>query len=1090
MVEHEAPAGEPGTYTPSGFFVLRTPLLPYAALTALGDALAASRASADGIDLGAALAHDRDRVLDRLRELVEPPEIREALFVASPSFDDALSTWLLHRAPPAASAQVPEILVRYLARMAARSTPFGMFAGCSLGQVGARLPASQTQLVLAPRAEYRRHTRLDTHYLAALAEALDASGELRGALRVRPSSGIYTAAGKLRYAESHADPKTRALAYKLVAVERTPYIDATLERASSGASADALAAALCADDSEITRDEADAFVASLVESQLLVSELAPTITGALPIDGMIDALLAAGPSGERTARVLAGTRDALRALDETPQLGLPRSRYEAIAATLDALPAKPELARLFQVDLHKPAPGATLGASAMAAIEEAIELVARIAPPTSDKAFDDFREAFAARYGERTRVPLVEALDDEAGIGFASSHAGTSEPSPLLDGLVFPPSTASPSVPFGAREERLLRGIVEAARAGSREWTLDAADVATLASKEPTRLPDAFAFMGTFAARSADALDRGELQLLVERVAGPSGALLLGRFCHGDPALQRAVEAHLRAEEALRPDAVFAEIVHLPEGRLGNILARPCVRDYEIPYLGRSGAPLERQLPVGDLELMLQEGRFVLLSSKLGREVIPRLTSAHNFAAAPLGIYRFLCALQGRRDIGWSWGPLAGAPVLPRVVRGRTVLSLAKWNLAKDDLAPLAKDTSVERFRAVQLLRERRALPRWVSLADGDNVLPVDLDNIVCVTSLAALVGRRDAAVLVEMFPSPDELVAEGPEGRFAHEIIVPFVSTPRAMPQRTARATRTTDESAMTRSFPPGSEWLYAKLYTGTASADEVLTEIVAPLVAKQKKSSTGWFFIRYGDPEWHVRLRLRGDPKRLAANALPALHELAAPLLRDGRVSRLQLDTYERETERYGGSDGIELAEALFQADSEAVLSIVELLDEDDGAEARWRLALRGMHLLLVDLGLDLTRRSEVMRRVRARFAAEHRVDVGVEKQLGAKYRAERLALEALLAMPPESDHPLAPGFELLAERSERIAPIARELAAREANGRLRSSVVDLAPSFLHMHANRLLRSEQRSQELVLYDFLSRLYESEAARSKKTRA
>lgn len=39
-------------------------------------------------------------------------------------------------------------------------------------------------------------------------------------------------------------------------------------------------------------------------------------------------------------------------------------------------------------------------------------------------------------------------------------------------------------------------------------------------------------------------------------------------------------------------------------------------------------------------------------------------------------------------------------------------------------------------------------------------------------------------------------------------------------------------------------------------------------------------------------------------------------------------------------------------------------------------------------------------------------------------------------------------------------------------------------LAGSYIHMHANRLLRSAARAQELVLYDFLCRLYESQAAR------
>jgi thiopeptide-type bacteriocin biosynthesis protein len=1094
-----------GTYAPSGFFVVRTPLLPYSALAALSEGLAAVSVLADGGDLGAALARDRERVLRGLRGLVEQAEIREALFVASPSLDDALTAWLTDSSAPRAH-DVPEILIRYLARMAARPTPFGLFSGCSLGQIG----TAGTRLTLAPRTEYRRHTRLDTHYLAALAEALDADVALRGALLFRPSSGLYAAAGKLRYAEAQTDPKTRAISYKLVAVDRTPYLDATLARATGGASPVDLAAALCADDPDITREEAEAFVASLIESQILVSDTAPTMTGPPPIDGIIDAVRAAGPPGEHAAVVLTEAREAALALDQEG-LGHAPSRYRAIAQGLAALPAEPELARLFQVDLHKPVLEATIGPAVVSAIREAIEIVARLGPPAPDETMRRFREAFAERYGERAEgpiaerqmVPLAEALDDEAGLGFASTLAGSSEPSPLLDGLDMPPDPAPPSVPFGPRQSGLLRGIANALAAGRREWALDDADLAALGSKEPARLPDAFAFMGLFAAPSAAALERGELRLLVESVSGPSGALLLGRFCHADPALRHAVEAHLRAEEAMRPEAVFAEIVHLAEGRLGNILARPTLRAYEIAYHGRSGAPRERQIPITDLYLTLDHGKFVLFSKRLGREVIPRLTSAHNFAIAPLGIYRFLCALQAdhdRRAFGWSWGALGSSPFLPRVARGRIVLSLARWNLAKEELAPLAKGTDEERFRAVQELRGRRGLPRWVALADGDNVLPVDLDNAVCVTSLVALVAHRDTAAFVEMFPSTEELVAEGPEGRYVHEVVVPFVrslastgvdssarATATSTPTPTSPSTPTPTKapSLIRRTFAPGSEWLYAKLYTGTASADIVLTEIVAPLVASEEPKD--WFFIRYGDPNWHVRLRLHGDPKRLAAKTLPALHELATPLIDDGRVTKLQLDTYEREVERYGGPDGIGLAEALFQADSDATLAIVGMLDADDGADARWRLTLRGMHLLLLDLGLTLEQRTETMRRVRAVFAAEHGVDVGFEKQLGTKFRALRPSLEALLATPLGTDHALDAGFEVLAERSEKIVPIARELATREADRRLRMAVSDLAPSFLHMHANRLLRSEQRSQELVLYDFLSRLYESETARSKK---
>jgi len=189
----------------------------------------------------------------------------------------------------------------------------------------------------------------------------------------------------------------------------------------------------------------------------------------------------------------------------------------------------------------------------------------------------------------------------------------------------------------------------------------------------------------------------------------------------------------------------------------------------------------------------------------------------------------------------------------------------------------------------------------------------------------------------------------------------------------------------------------------------------------------------------------------------------------------------------ERYGGIAGIELAEQVFEADSDAVLGIIELLDPKQDADTRWRVALRGMHQLMVDLGLDSIQRIRLMEQCRARFGVEHHVNVEFEKQLGAKFRTVRASLQELLVTPVGAGHPLDPAFALLKARSERLRPIVRALEISEREGRLSISMAELTASFLHMHANRLLRSEQRAQELVLYDFLLRLYESEAARKRK---
>src|SRR5262249_9985513 len=148
------------------------------------------------------------------------------------------------------------------------------------------------------------------------------------------------------------------------------------------------------------------------------STLAPLITGTEPIHGVIDTLRGTS-TGEEASRALAEARDRIAAIDHGG-LGAPAARYLEVAETLSPLPAKVDLARLFQVDLFKPAGRTTLGGAALAGLTSALETLRRIARPTLQVDLERFREQFVARYETRP-VRLVEALDDERGIGFGGA---------------------------------------------------------------------------------------------------------------------------------------------------------------------------------------------------------------------------------------------------------------------------------------------------------------------------------------------------------------------------------------------------------------------------------------------------------------------------------------------------------------------------------------------------------------------------------------------------------------------------------------------------------------------------------------------
>lgn len=1097
--------------------MFRTPMLPFRVFAEwakgieIPDIDADEQTWADAVDTGCKQARAR------LRELLAQAHIRDALFVASPGLETEVQVWM-ERPNTDRGRRIEWALTRYLARMAGRATPFGLFSGISVGTLDRR-----TRLETAPRTQYERHTRLDNDYLFALSEHLTQQPDIRDQLVFWPNDSLFESGDRLRYVEARLQDKRRS--HQLVTVEYSEYVAASLKRAQAGATPRALALALVHDDPEIELDEARAFIDELIDSQLLVSRLTPAVTGAEPIHGIIGELRDCADKGVASARTaadcLASVTRELDALDRDG-LGASPVRYRALAAQLESLSVPVDLARLFQVDMVKPAPEAVLSARDVRDITRGVDALHRLGLAAAKDTMRSFREAFRQRY-EGREVPLLEALDEDSGVGFMPVDPIVAEPSPLLQGLVFPPQPPADESKWLPAHSMLARklqkchtpadGALEITTTDLDALPSPASTSASRAESKQLSLPDAFAVMAVLAQEAGERTDERAHPIHIMFASGPSGARLAGRFCHASPDVEQAVRDHLRAEEALRPDAVFAEIVHLPEGRVGNIMCRPVLRAYEIPYLGVSGASVDKRIPLDDLMISVTQERVVLRSRRLGREVIPRLSTAHNIALGT-SIYRFLGYVQNDNitPARWSWGPFGHLPYLPRVTHGRLVFARAQWRLDKSELGTLAKAAKVAKgqgalartrvFRQLQRLRRERQLPRLVVLIDGDNELPVDLDNPLSCDSFAQMVKGRSHAMVCEQFPDTSALSTHGPEGKFVSQIVLSFVrdQKPRSIPQR-----RRPD--GIQRTFMPGSEWLYAKLYTGVGHSDRILTDTVAPLVGQlgQQGAYDGWFFIRYSDPEPHIRLRFRGERQRLAAEVLPALERATAELVDQGAIWRMQLDTYHRELERYGGAAGMALSEQLFAIDSDAVLAMMPYISGDDGADLRWQMAVYGVDRLLDDFGLDMPARFALMRQLRDGFGAEFRADASFYKQIGVPFRERRRALIALMTRDfedalaeevieldddeewedPSEQHLLA-CVRALRARSQRIRPLAAQLRER-VDERVQPHS-GLIASYIHMYLNRLFRWAHRAQELVTYDYLRRVYASLRASRKSS--
>ena len=288
-------------------------------------------------------------------------------------------------------------------------------------------------------------------------------------------------------------------------------------------------------------------------------------------------------------------------------------------------------------------------------------------------------------------------------------------------------------------------------------------------------------------------------------------------------------------------------------------------------------------------------------------------------------------------------------------------------------------------------------------------------------------------------------------------------------------------------RTFIIGDEWLYYKFYSGPKTADLILTEMIKP--AAEQLLSGGyidrWFFIRYADPKMHIRVRFHLARPEFIFNVVQTLQPLTRGYIEQDLIWKVQVDSYQREIERYG-VDTMEQAEELFFHDSVMIVNMLDMITGDEGEKYRWFFGIRAIDTLLDDFHFELERKLELLTILKENFGREFGINKGLRDQLKNKYRDSREEITIVLDRSQDAESEMKPLFDLLARKSEAIKPVVKNLEEREKQETLLPALNDLMGSYIHMLMNRLFKSKQRVHELVVYDFLWNVYKSTLARQK----
>ncbi len=289
-----------------------------------------------------------------------------------------------------------------------------------------------------------------------------------------------------------------------------------------------------------------------------------------------------------------------------------------------------------------------------------------------------------------------------------------------------------------------------------------------------------------------------------------------------------------------------------------------------------------------------------------------------------------------------------------------------------------------------------------------------------------------------------------------------------------------------ITRTFIPGSEWLYFKIYTGTKTADTILKKNLYPWMCEllKEKIIDKWFFVRYIDPDFHIRLRLHLINNISFQSVFRSFYQTVNKLVDDGLIWNIQCDTYQRELERYG-TNIISLIEDFFCIDSHTIIQLIKLLNDEKHEHHRWILSLVLIDSFLSAFSFNLLQRKDVLFVMSKSFKMEFGItNHQMKQQLDQKFRTHRKLIEQTMEWEKYADNGLENYYHTIKQRQQKISFIAPTIILLEKQGKLQVPIQSLITSMIHMIMNRWFRSKNKLHELVIYDFMTRVYNSRVAK------
>lgn len=901
-------------FKPLDFFMIRTPIFPI-----------------EFYNKAFSNTSEANNNIDKLMCISQDPIVRETIAVAS--LDLLLSLNKLNNTISSKEKEkILSSLLKYLIRMSTRTTPFGLFSGVTAGNF-----ADETNIKLKDISMYKKRARPDAEWLFKVINTLEKKDYILKDLIVTWNSIARFNGSRIElpYLSTYVQECNENLSNDdSVSIRAAKAVQYVAEKSLNGIRYEDLLDLLTKKYPDTEAARIENLLSELLKKEFIITNLRPP----LDIHDTYAYMLKILKNIELAKTDFNALNDIYQMIDNYNKLPIGRGE-KSYLGIIEKMKNIEENKNYLQVDLNLAEDDMKLNSCIAKDLTEVAGILCILSSQYNNpENIDQYRNEFIGKYGEEREVPVLELIDLDKGLGFPADYTV-----PFSNKQLYRTELNKNTLKL---QESLLCKVIKAINNKENAVSITDEDIeqVSIENLDFKNIPKSLELNVYVKANSQEDIDNGNYELFLgPNIGSDSAGKTFGRFSDilSKQVNNKINEINELEKKELGEDKVFAQLIFAPnKGSIGNICLSPNVRDYEIIVSTSPSIEREKIISLQDLVIGVSQGRFYLKSTLLNKEVIVTTNHMLNRGVMP-NICRFLLDVSEDGKIDWFpiklFNSISNFPYIPRIKINNVTIAHRSWNINENLLDIKLKNISEEMFfNAINKWRMEWNVPNIVYQVEADNRLMFNLDNKLHLNELLNILKKKKSLRITDVECDINDFWIHNPRGNYVSEIVVPFVKNNIMLKEYNENNLSKTKKQSINistlddkRTIFPGNEWLFLKLY-GNYTREEELIAFEINTICKElieAKYIDEFFFMRYSDPDHHIRLRFKGNPEKLYTKVLPILSRWFKSLKNDGLLSTIEIDTYVREIERYGGVAAIDYAEKVFFYDSMVVLNILLL-------------------------------------------------------------------------------------------------------------------------------------------------------------------